>query len=100
MEADLIRELSLILAGIPSKGVLAGIGDDAALLSPPLGRNLLVTTDSQRENVHFRWEWTDPESLGYRLVTVNVSDIASKGGGPPGRGSLLSDFRPITIRRF
>ncbi len=82
MEADLIRELSLILAGIPSTGVLAGIGDDAALLSPPPGRNLLVTTDSQRENVHFRWEWTDPESVGYRLVAVNVSDIASKGGAP------------------
>ncbi len=82
MEADLIRELSQILSGLPSPGVLAGIGDDAALLSAPPDRNLLVTTDSQRENVHFRWDWTDPESLGYRLVAVNVSDIASKGGVP------------------
>ncbi|EQD25712.1 MAG: Thiamine-monophosphate kinase [Leptospirillum sp. Group IV 'UBA BS'] len=82
MEADLIRELSLILAGTPSTGVLAGIGDDAALLSAPKARNILVTTDSQRENVHFRWDWTDPVSVGYRLVAVNVSDIASKGGTP------------------
>ncbi len=82
MESDLISELSRILAGLPVSGVLAGIGDDAALLSPPPGRNILVTTDSQRENVHFRWDWTDPESLGYRLVAVNVSDIASKGGVP------------------
>ncbi len=83
MEADLIKELEEILAhGASPKEVLKGIGDDTALLKIPPGQNLLMTTDSQREHVHFRWDWIDPVSLGYRLVTVNVSDIASKGGTP------------------
>jgi thiamine-monophosphate kinase len=83
MERDLILELGEILGDAGSLYVLCGIGDDAALLrNPGQGNNLLVTTDSQRENVHFKWDWIDPVSLGYRLVVVNVSDIAAKGGIP------------------
>ena len=85
-EHELIAELSRILGspseGLPVSGLGVGIGDDCALISPPQGRDLLVTTDSQREGVHFRWEWIDPFSVGRRLVAVNVSDIASKGGRP------------------
>ncbi len=86
-EHELIAELSRILGsssggGAPVTGLGVGIGDDCALISPPPGCDLLVTTDSQREGVHFRWEWIDPFSVGRRLVAVNVSDIVSKGGRP------------------
>ncbi|MGC8528907.1 MAG: thiamine-phosphate kinase [Leptospirillia bacterium] len=85
-EHELIAELSRILGsssgGLPVPGLRMGIGDDCALITPSPGSDLLVTTDSQREGVHFRWEWIDPFSVGRRLVAVNVSDIVSKGGRP------------------
>ena len=82
----MIAELREIVGTLPDsvsgRGLRVGIGDDCALLSLPEGADLLVTTDSQREGVHFRREWFDPVSIGRRLVTVNVSDVASKGGSP------------------
>ena len=32
------------------------------------------------EGVHFKLEWTTPEILGARALTVNLSDIAAMGG--------------------
>ena len=85
-EHDLIAELREIVGApqdiLSGGGVRVGIGDDCALLSLPEGVDLLVTTDSQREGVHFRRDWFDPVAIGRRLVTVNVSDVASKGGSP------------------
>jgi len=58
-----------------------GIGDDCALLSIPEGFQLAVTTDSMVENVHF-FAGADPEQLGYKLLAVNLSDLASMGAKP------------------
>ncbi|MHB8421253.1 MAG: thiamine-phosphate kinase [Leptospirales bacterium] len=81
MEADWIRGFQCRL-GFPPPHVLKGIGDDAACLLSPQGRSLLWTTDTQREHVHFRWEWMSPEDVGYRLFIANLSDILAKGGTP------------------
>ncbi len=81
MESDWIRGFALRL-GAPPPRVLRGIGDDAACLQVPEGQNLLWTTDSQREGVHFRWDWMSPEDVGYRLFIANLSDILAKGGVP------------------
>lgn len=80
-ERDLIDHIVSRLNGSPPE-VLRGIGDDTALLRLREGMDLLVTTDTQREGVHFRWEWMTPEEVGYRLVVVNASDVYSKGGKP------------------
>ncbi len=61
--------------------VVLGIGDDAAVLAPPAGKHLVVTTDSMIEGVHFTPE-TEPESLGYRALAVNLSDLAAMGAEP------------------
>ena len=58
-----------------------GIGDDCALLSPPLGYELALTTDTMVEQVHFL-AGTDPEALGHKLLAVNLSDLASMGAEP------------------
>ena len=80
-ERDLIDHIISRLPECPPE-ILKGIGDDTALLRVEEGSDLLVTTDSQREGVHFRWEWMTPEEVGYRLVVVNASDVYSKGGSP------------------
>lgn len=63
------------------KRILVGIGDDTCVFK----KNkvlLLLTTDSLVEGVHFHWEYTPPRDLGWKLVSVNVSDIAAMGGNP------------------
>src|SRR4030066_2478230 len=61
--------------------VLIGIGDDAALIKPG-NENLLVTTDMMVEGVHFDLSFMTPHQLGFKLVSVNVSDIFAMGGKP------------------
>ncbi len=61
--------------------VLLGVGDDCALLRPPPGMELAVTTDTLVEGVHFL-PGTDPQTLGHKALAVNLSDLASMGGEP------------------
>lgn len=69
-------------------GLLLGIGDDAAVIRPGK-KNILLTTDMMVEGVHFDFNWTTPFQLGFKLVSVNVSDIYAMGGTPE---FLLLDF--------
>jgi thiamine-monophosphate kinase len=64
-----------------SKNIIVGIGDDAAVVKP-LGKNLLVTTDMMVEGVHFDLSFTTPYQLGFKLISVNVSDVYAMGGKP------------------
>jgi len=58
------------------------IGDDCAVLSPPRGYELLVTTDLCLEGVHFRRDWHPAESVGHRCLARGLSDIAAMAGEP------------------
>jgi thiamine-monophosphate kinase len=62
--------------------VLAGIGDDCAVLRLPPRQDFLVTTDFTLEGIHFRRDWHPPESVGHRCLTRGLSDIAAMGGKP------------------
>lgn len=71
------------LAGAKSNAVLAcGIGDDCAVLRPPRGHELLLTTDFSLEGVHFRREWHSADAVGHRCLARGLSDIAAMGGVP------------------
>lgn len=61
--------------------VTLGIGDDAAIVRPPAGRELVVTTDVLVNGVHFP-EDTDAGDVGYKSLAVNLSDIAAMGASP------------------
>lgn len=61
--------------------VVLGIGDDAALLAPPLGRQLVVTADTLNDGVHFP-RGTSPADVGWKALAVNLSDLASMGAEP------------------
>jgi thiamine-monophosphate kinase len=64
-----------------SRGVLLGIGDDAAWVGSKSGTSL-VTSDILIEGVHFDLKWTSLFDLGYKTLAVNLSDIAAMGGIP------------------
>lgn len=59
---------------------LAG-GDDCALVRPRPGMQLAVSTDMLVAGTHFLPE-TDPESLGWKSLAVNLSDLAAMGAEP------------------
>jgi thiamine-monophosphate kinase len=63
-------------------GVVLGIGDDCAILRPPRGHEVLVTTDFTLEGRHFRRDWHSPESAGHRALARGLSDLAAMGARP------------------
>jgi len=76
-EFGLIKKIKGLF-GAP-EGVL-GIGDDCAIL--PYGdRELLITTDTLIEGVHF-FEEMEPYLLGRKTLAVNISDVAAMAGAP------------------
>jgi thiamine-monophosphate kinase len=78
-EFDLIERLC---AKLPQgRRTILGVGDDCAVLAPARGRQV-VTIDSMVEGIHFKLAWTNPEMLGARALTVNLSDVAAMGATP------------------
>lgn len=63
------------------EGVRVGIGDDAAVLRPPPGEELVVTVDAVVEGVHFTRRFR-PEEIGWKALAVNLSDLAAMGARP------------------
>jgi len=80
-ERDLIAHIRALAARESFPWLRIGIGDDAALLDVPGGGQILVTTDSVVEGVHFA-ERTDPALVGRKAVARSVSDIAAMAGRP------------------
>src|SRR6266853_5628568 len=65
-----------------SKAIMLGIGDDCAILRPPAGSQVLVTTDFTLEGRHFRRDLHPPESVGHRCLARGLSDLAAMGATP------------------
>mgnify|MGYP002656158048 CR=1 FL=1 len=63
--------------------VALGIGDDCALLQPPPGEQLAISTDTLVSGVHFP-AGCDPFALGQRALAVTASDLAGMGARPIG----------------
>jgi thiamine-monophosphate kinase len=64
-----------------SSDVTLGIGDDCAVMAPPPGEELAVTTDTLVAGRHF-----DPaakaEDIGWKSLAVSLSDLAAMGARP------------------
>jgi thiamine-monophosphate kinase len=60
-----------------------GLADDAALLTPPAGRQLVLAADAIVAGVHFLPD-DPPETIGRKLLRVNLSDLAAMGAAPLG----------------
>lgn len=70
------------------QGVIRGIGDDAAVLQSNPGTRLLASCDMLVEGRHFDLSYFSPRQLGWKALSVNLSDIAAMGGRP--RWALVS----------
>ncbi|MBB6245353.1 thiamine-phosphate kinase [Rhodanobacter sp. A1T4] len=80
MEFSLI-ECIRALTQQPRDDVRLGIGDDAALLSVPVGQDLAVAIDTLVEGVHFP-PGTAAADIGWKALAVNLSDLAAMGASP------------------
>lgn len=80
-EFGLIRRLT---EGIELKNESSkyGVGDDAAVLSYPTEKQVLITTDLLMEGVHFDLIYVPLKHLGYKAAVVNFSDIYAMNGTP------------------
>lgn len=70
-----------------------GLRDDAAFLTPPADRELVLTVDAMVAGVHFLPE-DPPDLIGRKLLRVNLSDLAAKGAVP--LGYLMTVSAPKT----
>ena len=61
--------------------VTLGIGDDAAVIATE-SSEIVVTTDSIMDGVHFRLHEAGPRRVGRKAVSVNLSDLAAMGAQP------------------
>ncbi len=78
-EFDLIARIRARVAD--RDDVIVGIGDDAALLSVPSGRQLVVAMDTLNVGVHFP-AGTAPVDIGWKALAVNLSDLAAMAATP------------------
>jgi thiamine-monophosphate kinase len=72
---DLIREWT----ASSKKEIVLGAGDDAAILAPPPGCEIVVSTDAYAEGVHFSSEYLKPDEIGHRVMAGTLSDLAAMG---------------------
>jgi thiamine-monophosphate kinase len=68
-----------------------GVGDDGAVIAPRPGMEIVVSTDMLVAGTHFIPD-SDPESLGWKALAVNLSDLAAMGAEP--RWALLAAALP------
>ena len=61
---------------------LCGVGDDAAVINSTDKEAILASTDALIEGVHFDLTYVPLSFLGYKAISVNVSDICAMNAKP------------------
>ena len=79
-ERDFIARLA---ATVASNSAARGLADDAAVWTPPLGRNLVFTHDILAAGVHYL-PGDPPSDVAWKLLAVNLSDLAAMAATPAG----------------
>jgi thiamine-monophosphate kinase len=86
---DEFARIAALTRGLSAgQGVVLGPGDDAAVLRPRAGWDLVATTDAFIEDRHFRRGQLPPGAIGRRLAAANLSDLAAMAALP--RWALFS----------
>ncbi len=79
-EFGLIRRLTQNIV-IKNDSTLKGVGDDCAVLDFK-NKKIVVTTDLLTEGIHFNLMYVPLRHLGYKAVTVNLSDVYAMNATP------------------
>ena len=108
-EFEIVAAIRRAAGGSDAVGVRLGIGDDAAVLAPPVGHDLVFTTDLLVEGRHFvlvagadaGHTPATAADVGWKALAVSVSDVAAMGaralwavvsvGLPEGRSGAFAD---------
>lgn len=64
-----------------NRQVVLGIGDDAAIIQPPAGQQLVISADTLVAGRHFPLD-TPAHAIGWKAAAVNLSDLAAMGATP------------------
>ena len=80
-EFGLIDELTND-AELRNESSLKGVGDDCAVISSAGEQHKLLSADMLVEGVHFNLSYMPLKSLGFKAVSVNVSDVYAMNGSP------------------
>jgi len=80
-EFSLIKKITKDIV-VDRSTVITGVGDDVAVIKTKAEKYLLLTCDILIEGTHFTKETITPYQLGKKAISINVSDIAAKGGIP------------------
>lgn len=106
-ELALIEQIRRDFSPSRNRALALGIGDDCAILRPPLNSEVIVTTDFTLEGRHFRRDLHPPESVGHRCLARGLSDLAAMGATPMAAflslalpSSLLTNSRTWISRFF
>jgi thiamine-monophosphate kinase len=90
---DLVRDWT---AG-PRHGVVLGVGDDAAVLElPGHGAQVVVSTDTWHDEVHFSRRYLAPDEIGHRAMAGTLSDLAAMGA--EGLAAFVSVSAPSDLK--
>jgi len=79
-EFGLIRRLTENIV-LKNDSTLKGVGDDCAVLDFK-NKKIVVTTDLLTEGIHFNLMYVPLRHLGYKAVTVNLSDVYAMNATP------------------
>ena len=80
-EFELIRHYFSELGRDRSGSVCLGVGDDCAIITPPSGKQLVVSIDTLVEGTHFL-PGTSGDKVASRLLGAALSDLAAMGARP------------------
>lgn len=81
----------------PVRHAVLGVGDDAAIVRPSAGCELVLSTDMLVAGTHFLPN-ADPADLGWKTLAVNISDMAAMGAQP--RWALLAAALPAATESW
>lgn len=90
--------IELLADRLPPASGEVWIGDDAAVVAAPSDR-LLLTTDTMVEGSDFDLSYATGADIGWKVIAINVSDIAAMGG-EPSKGLTTLCLPPATELRF
>jgi thiamine-monophosphate kinase len=98
-EFGLIDRIERRARRVTGRRVRIGIGDDAAVLRPAAGFDVVLTTDTLVEDVHFRFATEAAKRIGHRALVANLSDLASMGARPIGFTCALQAPATLSVSR-